>query len=341
MNADSRPLWSAPSSERSVDVVGIGQSSLDHVCLVDGLPRFAGKAPILDYTRLPGGQIATALLACTRLGLRSAFLGSVGDDDAGERALAPLRRAGVDVSGVRVVAGAPSQLAVILLDRTSGERTVLWHRDPRLSLRLQDLSRSAIERARALHLDGGDPDAGVWAAKIAHEAGLPVILDADTPSAGTAELLAHVDFPIVSHGFAESFFGTSNPREALVGLAGYGARLAVVTLGELGALARHGNQEIESAAYRVPVTDTTGAGDVFHAAFIWALLDGRGAAECLRAANAAAGMNCRAVGAQGGLPTRPELEAFLASEQQGAWREPAAGATHPIHADFPWDPSKP
>ncbi len=322
MSVDRTPVWERSQVSKPIDVVGLGQSSLDHVCLVDGLPQFAGKDRILDYTRLPGGQVATALLACTRLGLRSSFVGSVGDDDAAERVLAPLRQAGVDLSGVRVVAGAPTQLAVILLDRTSGERTVLWYRDPRLAPRLQDLSRASIERARALHLDGGDPDAGIWASKVAGEAGIPVVLDADTALPGTAELLAHVDFPIVSHSFAESFFGTANPREALRGLVGYGARLAVVTLGEIGALARLGDHEIESPAYRVPVVDTTGAGDVFHAAFVWALLDGRSASDCLRAANAAAGMNCRAVGAQGGLPSREELEAFLAAESPAAWREP-------------------
>jgi sugar/nucleoside kinase (ribokinase family) len=325
MSADRSPLWPGSSHHKPVDVVGLGQCSLDHVCLVDGLPQFTGKDRILDYTRLPGGQVATALLACTRLGLRSAFLGSVGDDDAAERVLAPLRDAGVDVSGVRVIDGVPTQLAVILLDRASGERTVLWYRDARLALRLQDLSRASIERARALHLDGGDPEVGIWASKVAREAGIPVVLDVDTPVPGTAELLAHVDFPIVSHTFAESFFGSADPREAVRGLVGYGARMAVVTLGEIGALGRLGEREIESPAYRVPVADTTGAGDVFHAAFVWALLEGLDAAGCLRSANAAAGMNCRAVGAQGGLPTRAELEAFLASERPAAWRDPILG----------------
>lgn len=323
--AERRPLWPRRQGASAFDVVGFGQSSLDHVCLVEGLPQFAGKDRIVDYTRLPGGQVATALLACAKLGLQCAYLGSVGDDDAAERVLDPLRRAGVDVSHVRVVTGAPTQLAVILLDRASGERTVLWYRDDRLALRLQDLSRSSVESARAVHLDGGDPEVGVWVSKVAREFGIPVVLDADTPVPGTAELLAHVDFPIVSHTFAETFFGTRDPREALRGLASYGARMGVITLGEVGALARIGDQEIESPAYRVPVADTTGAGDVFHAAFAFALLEGFDAEGCLRAANAAAGMNCRAVGAQGGLATRAELEAFLGSERPSPWREPVLG----------------
>ncbi len=326
MTADGSALWHGSAASRPFDVVGVGQCSLDHVCLVDGLPRFAGKERIVDYTRLPGGQVATALLACTRLGLRSSFVGSVGDDDAAERVLAPLRAAGVDLGDVRTEAGCPTQLAVILLDRASGERTVLWHRDERLALRLQDVSRASIERARALHLDGGDPEVGIWAAKVAREAGIPVVLDADTPGAGMAELLARVDFPIVSQTFAESFFGTTDAREALRGLSSYGGRMGVVTLGEIGALGRIAERDIESPAYAVDVVDTTGAGDVFHAAFVWALLEGFDAVGCLRAANAAAGMNCRAVGAQGGLPTRAELEAFLAQERPAPWREPVPGA---------------
>jgi sugar/nucleoside kinase (ribokinase family) len=208
--------------------------------------------------------------------------------------LALPRDAGVDVRGVRVVAGSPTQLAVILLDRASGERTVLWYRDARLSLRLQDLSRASIERARALHLDGGDPEVGIWASKVAREAGIPVVLDADTPVPGTAELLAHVDFPIVSHGFAESFFGSTDPREALRGLVGYGARMAVVTLGEIGALGRLGEWEIESHAYCVPVADTTGAGRL--PCSLRVALPRVWTRPAARAANAAAGMNCRAVG---------------------------------------------
>jgi sulfofructose kinase len=308
---------------REVDVVGVGQSSIDHVCLVDGLPEFAGKARMQGYTRLPGGQVATAVLACARLGLRAAFVGAVGDDEAGEIVLAPLRVAGVDVADVAVVAGAPTQLAVILVDRASGERTVIWHRDPRLALAAGRLARERIARGRVLHLDGGDPDAGAWAAKVAREAGAAVVLDADTASPGMAPLLAEVDFPIVSQSFARSYFGTEDVRESLRGLRLAGARMAVVTLGDVGALASVGERLIASPGFRVEARDTTGAGDVFHAAFVWALCAELGPEASLQAANAAAAMNCRALGAQGGLPTRVELEAFLAHERAGAWRGPA------------------
>jgi sugar/nucleoside kinase (ribokinase family) len=151
-----------------------------------------------------------------------------------------------------------------------------------------------------------------------------VVLDADSVVPGLEKLLARVDFPIVSRALAEAMSGSGGLRGALRELCARGARLAVVTLGEHGALARTGERLIESPAFRVPVRDTTGAGDVFHAAFCFGLLEGLGWEEILRGANAAAAMSCRTLGAQGELPTRAELAAFLRTSQPGPWREPAA-----------------
>jgi sugar/nucleoside kinase (ribokinase family) len=282
----------------------VGQNSLDRVCRLDALPGFTGKAVIREYTERPGGQVATAALAGARLGLRTAYAGAVGDDPAGAAVLEPLRSA------------------------RSGERSVLWHRDPQLRLRPADLNRAAIASARALHLDAGDPETAAWAAGVAREAAVAVFLDADTPGPGVLRLLRQVDFPIVSRELAESLCGGGPLMAALAELAGPGGRRLVVTLGARGAIARCGDRVIESPGFRVEVADTTGAGDAFHGAFIWGVLQGWGAESVLRAANAAAAMNCRASGAQGGLPTRAQLDAFLRENEPGPWRaiEPAKGS---------------
>jgi sulfofructose kinase len=299
---------------------------VDHVVLLEHFPRFAGKERLGGYQQLPGGQIATALLAATRLGLRASLIGSVGDDEAAQVALAPLREGGVELSGVRIRSRTPTQLSVILVDSTSGERTVLWYRDPQLCLKAAELRRDEVVRGRVLHLDAGDPEAAGWAAQVAREAGIPVVLDADTPGPGLDSLLRRVDFPIVSREFAENQFGTGSVREALGGLVALGARLAVVTLGSVGALAREADREIASPAFAVQARDTTGAGDVFHAGFVWGLLEGLSAERVLGAANGAAALNCCALGAQGGLPTRDDLLSFLASHRPGPWRDPEAAS---------------
>ncbi len=302
--------------------MGVGGNSFDHVAVIDKFPRLGGKNAIRGYREHTGGQVATGVLLCARLGLRAAYLGSVGDDAAGQAVLAPLHEAGVDLKAVVVAPGAQTRRAVILVDAWSGERTVLGYRDPRLALPIERLDSGPIDAALALLIDAEDPDASLWAARTARAAGAAVVLDVDVPGADIAPLLPYVDFPIVSRGFAEALSGTGSLRDALRRLAEDGARLPVITLGEQGALALCGDETLRSPAFPVKVTDTTGAGDAFHGAFLWGLLEGWGAEAVLRAANAAAAMNCRAFGAQGGLPTRRELEAFLRSHEPGPWRGP-------------------
>jgi sulfofructose kinase len=310
--------------KHEIDLLGIGQCSIDHVCTVDGLPRFTGKEAMLAYELLPGGQVATALLAGARLGLRSAFVGVVGSDPAAPLVLAPLEAAGVDTRAVRRVPGAATRLAVILVDRASGERTVLWYRDPRLRLRPEDVSAERIARARCVLLDGDDPELAAHAARRAREAGVPVVLDVDALSPGVETLLASADYPVVSRHFAETLGGDGRVRSGLDRLLALGARLAVATLGERGALARSREGEFASPPFQVLPRDTTGAGDVFHAAFVWGLLEGLEPEALLRVANAAAALSCRALGAQGGLPTRNELEAFLRDHAPAPWLDPDA-----------------
>ena len=214
---------------------------------------------------------------------------------------------------------------MIVVDRETGERTVLWHRDSRLSVRVGEVRRDESEQGRVLHIDAQDLELSTWAAGVAQEAGIPVVLDADTPAPGIDALLRRVDFPIVSREFAEKHFGTRSPMDFLRGLTALGARFPVVTLGDRGAVAGGREGVIESPAFQVAARDTTGAGDVFHAAFIWGLLEGMSGARILRVANAAAAMNCRALGAQGGLPSREELEDFL----QHAKPHPGEGGSVP------------
>jgi sulfofructose kinase len=318
----SEPLWRERGGSFELDLLGIGQCSVDHVCTVEGLPPFGGKRAMLAHEVLPGGQVATALLAAARLGLRSAFVGATGSDSGATLALAPLEAAGIDVSGVRRIPGAETRLAVILVDRASGKRTVLGYRDPRLRLGPADVPEAALAQARCLLVDGEDPDAAVYAARRARAAGVPVLVDVDTVAPELEPLLAAVDFPVVSRSFAEAFGGDGRVRSGLARLLGLGARMAVATLGEHGCLARLDGREIASPAFTVALRDTTGAGDVFHAAFAWGLLEGLAPEPLLRAANAAAALSCRALGAQGGLPTRAELAAFLRDHAPGPWREP-------------------
>jgi sulfofructose kinase len=299
----------APRPERPLDVLGVGECSLDTWLEVEALPPAGGKAAVSDWRELPGGQVATAALAAARLGLRTAYAGVVGDDAAGERALAPLHAAGVDCSRVRTAQGARTRAAVIVVDR-SGERAVLGYRDARLAREGAGLAELPLDDARLVLLDASDLPLALALARRAREGAVPVVLDLDAPSAEHEALLACVEFPVVSEGFARRAYGSA--EAALARLAALGARLPVVTLGERGALASWRGRVLESGAFRVDVVDTTGAGDVFHGTFAWGLLRGLGVGELLRSANAAAALACTGRGAQGALPDEAELQTFLA-----------------------------
>ncbi len=307
---DGQAVWSvAPAGARKVDVLGLGEISLDQVARVPRFPAFATKTAMSSWREHPGGQMATAVLTSARLGAQARLLGSIGDDDAGRRALVPLRAAGVALDGVRVRSGVRSRCAMILVDENSGERTVLWHRPAALSLVRGEVEAGEIEQSRLLMVDASDLERSVWAADCARHTGIPVVVDVDTLEPDPSALLAKADFPIVPEALAAALGG---PDRALTDLAARGARLPVVTRGAEGAVALWRESVLAAAAFPVEALDTTGAGDVFHGAFAWALLEGQGPEELLRTANAAAGMSCRAHGAQGGLPSRTELADFLA-----------------------------
>lgn len=295
-----------------LDVVGLGESSLDHVCVLPSLEVQGEKVTIDDYAARPGGQVATTLLGCARLGLRTAYWGCVGDDFAAERVLAPLEEAGVDLSGLRRIEGARTRLAVVLVDGVTGDRRVLGYRDAGLRWRERPGDVGRLRGARALHIDATDPEASLWAAQAARRAGMPVILDADRVDDGVCALLPWVDFPVVSRPFAEEWGQTGEVRDGLERLAREGARFAIATLGERGACAFESGRHLESPAWRVDAVDTTGAGDAFRAGFLWALLAGREPEECLRRANAVGALACTGAGAQGGLPEPTRVEALLA-----------------------------
>lgn len=308
----SRAAVAAPRrSEPRFDVVGVGEISLDHRIAVDLLPTSGSKQAALASAQLPGGQVATALLGCARLGLTASFVGAVGSDDVAPRALAPLRDAGVALDGVQTIAGGRTRCALVLVETARGERSVIELRDAATCLEPEQLDLAAIRAARALLVDTTSPAASLAAARAASEAGVPVFLDADAPSRELDELTRWVAFPVVPGQLASEIASGGSVLDGLRKLTGLGARVAVATLGERGAIALDSAGRVfASGAFAVDAVDTTGAGDAFRAAWIDAVLRGIGVRDALRWANAGGAFACTAEGAQAALATREILEDF-------------------------------
>src|SRR5262249_12351640 len=161
------------------DVIGLGLNAMDTICVVDGFPQPQTKTRIQRVYSEPGGQVATALVTCSRLGLKTRYLGSVGNDDAGRRQIESLRAERVDVQHVHVAEGAATQWATIILVEGVGERTILWRRDAELNYPVDAVSPEIIRNSRLLHLDGCDSSAALRAARLARHAGIPIVIDID------------------------------------------------------------------------------------------------------------------------------------------------------------------
>lgn len=284
-------------------MIGLGQNTVDHLCVVDALPAADTKQRLVGYAVQPGGQIATALAALGRWGARAAYVGTFGDDDAGRLARISLAAHGVDVSAALVRAGAPNQLSIILVNRQTGERTVLWHRAADLGLAAEEVPRARIEASRILFLDGLDGPAACAAARVARAAGVPSVADLDGSCAEPGVLVPLVDVLIVSQEFARGYTGVREPAAALRALAREAGAVVGVTLGREGALVAAGGRELRAPGYAVAPVDTTGAGDLFHAGFLWGMLHDLELEDTLRLANAAAALQCTQLGGREAIPT--------------------------------------
>jgi sulfofructose kinase len=300
------------SRVEKVDLVGVGLNATDTLIPVAHYPGRGTKVEIRPTTVLPGGQTATAVVACQQWGLRTRYVGKVGGDSAAALHAAEFSRLGVEAH-LLTAPDCPSQQAFILVD-DSGERTVLWRRDHRLTLRPEELQREWIATARALHLDGHDTAAAAQAATWARAAGVPVIADLDELYPGVETLLKNVDYLITSRDIPGKLASADDLQESLPAVhRRFGCRLTAATLGIDGVLAWDGAQFHYAPAFRVDTVDTTGAGDLFHAGFIYALLQCWPLQKQLDFACSAAALNCTGVGARGGIRSLEAIEHLLAN----------------------------
>ena len=294
-----------------VDLVGVGLNATDTLIPVPHFPESGSKVEVDSANVLLGGQVATAMAACQRWGLRTRYVGKVGEDHAAALHRAEFERLGVEAH-LFTAPASPSLQSFILVDQT-GERTVLWKRDPRLTLLPEELEREWIVNARVLHLDGHDTAAAALAAHWARAAGIPVVADLDDLYSGYEALLPNIDFLITSRDIPARLTGDPDLRGSLPEVQRrYACRLSAATLGQEGVLAWDGKRFHYAPAYRVDAVDTTGAGDIFHAGFIYAFLQGWPLQRQLEFACAAAALNCTAIGARGGIHPVEAIEAFMA-----------------------------
>jgi len=299
---------------RSAFVVGLGYCVYDILAIVPGLPDLDSVhfAHLADLVFDGGGQVGTALTALSRLGVRTGYVGLLGDDPAGHWLTRKFQGENVDTARLQLSSEIGTNVCLVLVDQATAARSILCHQRVRPGdLMLADEDRAYIQSADVLHLDGQFMPAAVQAARWAKEAGTKICFDGNHPRPGLDELLPLVDWLVVAESFPMAQTGLPDLSAAAHGLLSLGAELVVVTQGEMGCRAWTGEEAIRAPGYRIHPVDTTGAGDAFHGAFIYGMLQGWALPRVLRFSNAFAAMNCRTLGGRRGLPALSDVDRFL------------------------------
>ncbi|HYN89686.1 MAG TPA: PfkB family carbohydrate kinase [Ardenticatenaceae bacterium] len=305
----------AVDDERSFDILGLGAVAVDDLLYVAAYPAPDEKVRVLRRERHCGGLTATALVTAARLGARCTYAGVVGEDDLSSFALHQLEQEGVDTRYTRRRAEARIIYATVVVGAQPPTRNIFFDLNGVVGADPDWPPAEIVRASRVLLVDHIGVEGMLRAARLAGEAGIPIVADLENDqSPHFPELLALVDHLILSRGFAHTLTGHSDPASAALALWSSRRRVVAVTCGEEGAwyvadsgprIARH------QPTYPVNTVDSTGCGDVFHGAYAFALARGLDVVERMRVAAAAAALKATRPGGQAGIPSWPTVKAYL------------------------------
>lgn len=296
-------------------IVAVGHASLDYVYKVSALPAVPTKLRAIKHVVSGGGMAANASASIARLGGAVEIWGRVGADRIGEFVLQELHADGVGTDFVRPFAGCHSPTAAVIVDE-KGDRLVISEDDRELPLAADWLPLDRIGGSSVVLSDLTWLEGTLAAFAKARSEGVPTLLDIDLGSVSLLPMVIEfTDYAIFSAPAFERCVDGRNDAMRLEQVLGWGVRHAGVTRGARGYIGMNNSGVIvRQDAFQVDVTDTTGAGDAFHGGFAWALSQGYDDVDSARVASAVAALSCRELGARAGLPTKAELDAFLASQ---------------------------
>lgn len=286
-------------------IIGLGLCVIDHLYVVEELELSEVRTRFSRRLVSVGGMICNALTQAAELGCDAHVLSLVGDDEDGRMLRRSMRSSGVKTRRLELSTESATTVAVILVDRASGERRFIVPDRRTLERAAPDFDLAPISSGSVLLVDGHFPKQALRAVRQAREVGARVIGDFHRPTAAIRRLLPYVDYPIVPLEFTGRFC-SGGPAEALRLLAERYGGSPIVTQGARGGLYWQAGRVRRFAARRVRVVDTTGAGDVFHGAFAAALAWDWTLSESIGLAARAASLCCTALGGTGRLMTAAE-----------------------------------
>jgi len=294
----------------AAELVAFGDISMDVAVEIPRLPGPDEKLWVEIVGEYPGGMGANAAAAFAALGGHAALVASVGDDDRGARALAELTARGVDLASVAHLR-APTFWTLALLG-AGGEKSLLQFETPALRVPWESVDWSVLDGATFAHTIADEGEGNLRLVAEARQRGVKVAVDVEPVAleAGLRdELLAGVEVVFITPAGLESLGAPPRAEDGAAWVLERGPSVVAVTLGREGCLVATANESQRIPGVEVQARDTTGAGDCFAGAFVWALSRGRSGFEAGRLANSMAALSTTALGSRGNLVGLAELAA--------------------------------
>jgi ribokinase len=290
--------------------------ALDYSFVVEGYPSLDDKVDSVSFSRQGGGPVPTALCTLSKLGVRSAFVGKCGNDHDGKMLRDDLKRFGVKTGKMILDPDSRTPRAFIIVERESGSRTVILDRTESSVLSPDELDTKFISGSDYLLIDGREPETSLAAAMLVKKAGGDVVIDAGSPRKNIGDLLPYVDHLVASNRFSVDFTQEVDPGKAALKLARMGFKSVVITSGHKGCVGATPDGELyQQDAFEVDVIDTTGAGDVFHGAYIYGITQEWELGRILEFASAAAALKCTRLGGRRGIPDLEDIQDLIVSHE--------------------------
>ncbi len=302
---------------KQFDVVGVGCVAADMLTIYEGQIEEDQKMQVPQMTRQGGGLVATGLVAVARLGGKARYIGKVGDDDAAQFIVREFKAEGVDTSCIRIKPGASAIRSMCIVNPAKGIRTIFFCLDDAPLVDPKEILREEVLAGTVLFVDGFQVMAAIQAARYARAAGMPILMDAELTPPENDELAALSTHVVASLRFAQSRVGPCEFKEAAHRYfkklsAADPKKVVGVTSGSHGSYFVWAGGEFHQPAFKVPIVDTTGCGDVFHGACCYGLSQGWELKRMAEFAAAVAALKCRKLGGRAGIPNRAEAEQLIA-----------------------------
>jgi sulfofructose kinase len=299
-----------------LQVIGLGMCTLDVLLRLKDMPSWEHGTRISEFRIDGGGPVGTAMVTSARLGAKVGFIGTAGNDESAEIKLRTMVEAGIDLSHLARRPYPDDQVIIVHVHSDTGERVFSGvgnlQREP---LSIDELDKDYITSAEYLHLDGFHFESALQSAKWMREAGKKVVLDGHKTSGSVGkhlcDLIEYVDVLISGSGFAKALTGISDINEAGKKILDLGPSIFVQTEGEDGSWTITADECFRTPAFKVDVIDTTGAGDVFHGAYIVGLLKGWNLEQIALFSTAVSAIECTKLGGRIGIPNFDEVMSFL------------------------------